>query len=97
MEAEAGKYKWRINLPVLEKNFVKHITRLPPTNKTFDGPTLFIGGSKSDYINVNDHEKIKQLFPAAKIQYIPGAGHWVHAEKPKEFLEMITSFINETQ
>lgn len=97
VEAETGKYKWRVNLPILERDFGTHITRFPPTDKTFDGPTLFIGGEQSDYIQVEDHEKIKALFPAAKIQYIPGAGHWVHSEKPKEFLDLITSFINEPQ
>ncbi|XP_015522304.1 protein ABHD11 [Neodiprion lecontei] len=97
VEAKDGKYKWRLNLPVLEKHFNSDISRFPATDKTFNGPTLFIGGDKSDYITVEDHVRIKRLFPEAKIQYIPGAGHWVHSEKPKEFLDIITSFINEAQ
>ncbi|XP_012250645.2 protein ABHD11 isoform X2 [Athalia rosae] len=97
VEAEAGKYKWRVNLPVLEKNFKTHLTKFPATTSQFMGPTLFIGGSQSDYINVDDHDKIKKMFPAAKIQYISGAGHWVHSEKSQEFLDLITSFINEVQ
>lgn len=97
VEAEPGKYKWRVNLPVLEKNFISNIAKFPTTGKTYGGPTLFIGGEKSDYIRSDDHNKIRAQFPKAKIEYIPGAGHWVHSEKPKEFLDLITSFINETQ
>jgi pimeloyl-ACP methyl ester carboxylesterase len=40
-----------------------------------------------------DHEEIKRLFPAAKFVTIPGAGHWVHADKPNELLLVMKEFI----
>ena len=61
--------------------------------KTYDGPTLFIGGSESDYIPVHEHEEIKEIFPAAEFKYIDGAGHWVHSQKPVPFQEMIVKFL----
>lgn len=96
VEAETGKYKWRINLPALEQNFATKIAVFPDVgNKTFNGPTLFLGGSNSDYIRIEDHAAIKKLFPAAEFHYVIGAGHWVHADKPTEFLTSLTTFVNQ--
>lgn len=96
VESEPGKYKWRINLPVLEDSFpTKIATFTHEKNKIYNGPTLFIAGSESDYIKESDHPFIKKIFPSAKFHYIAGAGHWVHADKPTEFLDCLTNFINE--
>ncbi|KAJ8680874.1 hypothetical protein QAD02_016661 [Eretmocerus hayati] len=96
VESEPGKYKWRINLPVLEDSFSTRIAEFPrEKDRTFNGPTLFIGGTESDYITEKDHPFIRKIFPTAKFHYITGAGHWVHADKPVEFLETLTAFVNE--
>ena len=57
------------------------------------GPTLFIGGADSDYIPVVDHDLIRELFSEAKFKYISGAGHWVHSQKPREFLDCLLEFL----
>ncbi|XP_031835129.1 sn-1-specific diacylglycerol lipase ABHD11 [Nomia melanderi] len=96
VEADVGKYKWRINLPVLEQNFLTQIAVFPYVkSKVYKGPTLFVGGGLSDYIKVEDHNKIKQLFPSGKFIYINGANHWVHADKPTEFVNTVVNFINQ--
>ena len=41
-----------------------------------------------------DYPEIKRRFPSSTITHIPGAGHWVHSEKPKEFLDIASKFIN---
>ena len=61
---------------------------------SFDGTTLFIAGSKSDYITEEDHELIREHFPKALIASVKDAGHWVHAEKPKELGEMVMEFLS---
>ena len=33
------------------------------------------------------------MFPAATFVTVPGAGHWVHADKPNELLEILQEFI----
>ena len=63
------------------------------TNSLLQGPTLFIGGADSDYIPVADHDLIKELFTEAEFQYVSGAGHWVHSQKPKEFLDCLLEFV----
>ena len=41
----------------------------------------------------SEKDNIRKLFPAAEFIWIPGAGHWVHSEKPKEFLEAVCPFL----
>ncbi|KOX71664.1 Abhydrolase domain-containing protein 11 [Melipona quadrifasciata] len=95
VEADNGKFKWRVNLPVLEKNFAQIAVFPDVGSKMYNGSTLFIGGSNSDYIKIEDHDKIKKLFPSASFIYINGADHWVHADKPTEFLKTTIDFINQ--
>ena len=85
-------FEWRLNLDVLEKN-AHEIGRALDQGDVYNGQTLFIGGAKSDYIKPDDHILIMNHFPKAKIKMIAGAGHWVHAEKPKELLGLVNDFI----
>ncbi|XP_076176752.1 sn-1-specific diacylglycerol lipase ABHD11 isoform X2 [Ptiloglossa arizonensis] len=95
VETDNGKYKWRVNLPVLEQNFESQIAVFPRIeSKVYRGPTLFIGGANSDYIKIEDQPKIMKLFPSSQFIYISGANHWVHADKPTEFLKIAVNFIN---
>ncbi|XP_017782024.1 PREDICTED: protein ABHD11 [Nicrophorus vespilloides] len=90
-----GSFAWRINIQALVANFKNNIAAFPSTNDlTFGGPVLFVGGGASDYIQKNDHRQIKKIFPAAKFHYIDGAGHWLHSEKPAEFLKTTLDFLN---
>jgi len=85
--------RWGINLDGIH-NFFKESIAFPDMSGTsWEGPTLFLGGGQSDYISLADHEEIKKQFPVAEFQYVAEAGHWVHSEKPKEFLEKIVKFI----
>ncbi len=86
-------YAWQINLPALKAG-LSDLHGFPDfTGKSYDGPVLFVGGEKSDYILPDHHGLIGELFPASDIQSIPGAGHWVHAEKPAEVTAAIRTFM----
>jgi len=87
------KLQWRFNLPVLTKNYEDIVTR-PIKFGVFEGQTLFVAGGKSHYILPQDQFMIKQQFPKAGIKVIEGAGHWIHAEKPKEFFKVVMEFLN---
>ena len=49
----------------------------------------------SDYILDSDEDIIRDYFPKAKIATISKAGHWLHAENPKEFIEVTSKWLNE--
>ncbi|MDX1781299.1 MAG: alpha/beta fold hydrolase [Thalassovita sp.] len=85
--------RWRLNLDALEKNMDK-ILSFPRIEGHFDGPTLFLSGAESDYVKRDYRPVIKAYFPNAKFAKIPGAGHWLHAEKPREFEAAVRAFLN---
>jgi pimeloyl-ACP methyl ester carboxylesterase len=89
---EPGQLAFRFNLPVFNKK-IEEIGVALPENAVFSKPTLFIRGGKSDYILNEDFENLKKHFPDSTIETIPDAGHWLHAENPKMFYEMASSFL----
>ncbi|XP_050353015.1 protein ABHD11-like [Nymphalis io] len=90
-------YTWQVNIPALKENFKEHIANFPDNIKglQYVGPTLFIGGSLSNYIGLNDLPKIQEYFPSAQLTYIEDAGHWVHIQKPDTFHKVICKFLVE--
>ena len=92
-----GKVGWRVNLDAIHRAFVSDIVNFPfdkfESIVSFDKPSLFIGGADSEYLPVHDHPDILELFPRAQFFYIPGAGHWVHAQKPTEFIDVVLKFL----
>lgn len=89
--AEEGKYEWKFNLRTLFQDYAE-ITKAITSKFTFDKPTLFLKGGLSLYIRDVDEAEIKTLFPESTIQTIENAGHWLHADKPKEFSDAVLSF-----
>lgn len=89
------KFSWRINLKQITKS-LSSISQFPDSFKASPCrlPSLFLGGSESNYIRSIHNASIYEHFPAAEITMIEGAGHWLHAEKPNEFLKEVNSFIN---
>ncbi|RDX57440.1 alpha/beta-hydrolase [Lentinus brumalis] len=63
-----------------------------PGERTFEGPTLFIKGTKSKYINRHNIDTAKAFFPKMVLEELD-AGHWVHSERPNEFKALVTNFI----
>lgn len=85
--------RWLLNLDVLAAEMPK-IMGFPDLEGTWDGPTLFLSGASSDYVLPEHRTKIRALFPSARFAKIPGAGHWLHAEKPREFEAAVRTFLN---
>lgn len=92
LDLKAAPPQWRLNLDVLEAEMAK-IVGWPETQGQFAGPVLFLTGAESHYVKPEYREKIRQLFPSARFAKIPGAGHWLHAEKPREFEETVRVFL----
>lgn len=83
---------FRFNLHVLT-NAIEVIGTALPYDSTFQKPTLFLKGDKSDYILDSDWGLILHHFPSASVVTIPNAGHWLHAENPKEFYYNTLQFL----
>jgi esterase len=86
------KLQWRINLPALKANYPA-IRQAVCESALYNGPCLFIRGERSDYIRDDDVEHIKVHFTNAQFASLP-TGHWVHAEQPQAFIEVVAQFLN---
>ncbi len=84
--------RWRLNLDVLEAEMPKIVGWLEVSGR-FSGRTLFVTGADSVYVRPENRAGILSLFPAARFVRIAGAGHWLHAEKPREFEETVRVFL----
>ena len=59
----------------------------------FEKQALFLRGTNSDYIQLEDHKDIQKYFPKSTIVDIPKAGHWLHVENPIDFFEAVSNFM----
>jgi esterase len=90
---EDNTFAWRMNLPAIEAH-IEEVGKETRAEVPFLHPTLFIRGANSRYIKPEqDRVLIEQLFPVARIETIADAGHWVHAEKPRELFDLVVDFI----
>lgn len=85
-------HRWRFNLAVLRKE-MDRLVGFPDIDGRFDGPALFLSGGASDYVRPAHRDRIKTLFPKAVLAKLPGAGHLLHADRPKEFLAAVSAFL----
>jgi len=89
---EKGLLAYRFNLQSLTENN-SEVGKALPSFTTFDGETLFLAGGNSGYITESEVPMIKAHFPKATIKTIANVGHWLHAEKPKAFYELVMRFL----
>jgi len=89
---DIAEKKWKLNLDVLEAEMPR-ILDWPEFPGQFDGPALFLSGGDSAYVQRGYRDAIRGLFPKARFASIPGAGHWLHADKPAETEAAIRAFL----
>ena len=85
--------RWKLNLDVLAAEMSKIIS-FPDDIAPTDVPTLFLSGSASDYVKADHRDLIREKFTTAKFAKLPQAGHWLHAEKPREFQAAVAAFLS---
>ena len=88
-----GSFKWKINLALLFENYDNISEGLEHKDPIYI-PSLFVNGSKSDYVNEEDKIFIRKIFPNTTFVTIQGAGHWLHADKPTELKNILVDFIS---
>ena len=91
---EDKKLAWRFNLKTLSEKYSEFVSNAIKYGE-FSGKTLFISGEKSNYILPQDEFQIKQQFPNSSAVTIKNAGHWVQAENPKDFNELVKDFLSQ--
>ena len=87
---ETKELTWKFNVDALWEHYNKILT-FPEVLKPYRQSATFIRGGKSNYITEKHWESTKMIFPRAKLRTIESAGHWLHAEQPKDFFDMVTA------
>jgi pimeloyl-ACP methyl ester carboxylesterase len=87
-------FKWKINPGALVRNIDKIMPELK-SEKRYTKAALFIRGGASDYILDTDIPAIKEHFPQARIETIEGASHWLHADNPMAFRQLVQEFLEQ--
>ncbi|MBN2347559.1 MAG: alpha/beta fold hydrolase [Bacteroidales bacterium] len=93
-----GGFFWSLNIKAIEKNFDFIFDVCDNDLAILSGsapsmPVLFVKGELSNYVVESDYEKIHEIFPNSAIKIISGTGHWLHAEKPEEFIKIVSEFL----
>ncbi len=90
---DIDRKRWRLNLDVLDAE-MDRITGWPRIDAEAGHPALFLSGDDSDYVGRDGRANARTHFPAARFAKILGAGHWLHAEKPREFEAAVRAFLD---
>lgn len=91
---DAKALKFRIPIKVLASS-LDYMADFPfrdPDKARYEGPTLFVRGTKSHYVADEALPLIGRFFPRFELLDIE-SGHWVISEKPEEFRRGVVDFL----
>ncbi|MFZ4398403.1 MAG: alpha/beta fold hydrolase [Bacteroidales bacterium] len=84
---------WRFNLKAIFDN-MDAIFESIRSSQQFNKPAFFIRGKQSDYVTDDDFAQIQKNFPQAILKTISNAGHWVQADEPQLFMDVLQDFLS---
>jgi esterase len=93
LSRDSDGFAWKINLPVITKD-IENVGEALPEGANFDGPTLFLAGANSNYIQQKDMADMEAYFPNYELEFVADAGHWLHAEQPHAVVVEMRKFLN---
>ncbi len=86
-------FRWKLNLAVISEQ-IANVGEATVPSSGISIPTLFIRGTKSDYVEEKDIAEIPKYFTNAQFATIENAGHWLHAEQPQAFMDQVMAFLH---
>jgi esterase len=89
---ESG-FKWQINLEALHASLPTIRQNSFRDGDRYEGPSLLVVGGKSDFIEEGDLEHMSKWLPQIESVTVPNAGHNVHVEDRKGFLEALNKWL----
>jgi esterase len=87
---------WRIGLGEIVAAFGEIEGWDAPVDARYSGPTLFVAGATSRYIQPEHRPIIRSWFPSARFVTLKNAGHWLHADNPSGFIAVVEAFLTMT-
>lgn len=96
LDLKAQPPQWRLNLPVLRAR-MPGITGWPGNvpKRRFEGPAMALIGARSDYVEADGQEALRDWFPQIRVVALKDAGHWMHADAPEAVAATLAAFLGE--
>lgn len=94
--SDDGSYYWRNDVDAIRSNYF-HLIGANRADTQFDKPVLFVKGEYSDYLRTEFTPEVVKRFPRAEVKVLSGTAHWLHAEKPKLFAQLVQKFLSENK
>jgi pimeloyl-ACP methyl ester carboxylesterase len=69
--------------------------RLVEPLRDLDPDTLVVFGATDVYIPVEQAERQRRVFPRARVEILPGVGHWAWLEQPDRVAGFVVPFLRE--
>lgn len=91
--ASKEQWYWQMNLPVIAENLPTLGDWPPAEGRSWDGPVLWMGGGNSPYVLDEYHPAMQELFAQVRRVTVKNCGHWVHADQPSVFVQVLKSFL----
>ena len=86
-------WRWRVNWAAIQ-NEMEELTGFESISDwRIELPSLFLHGTRSDYVGEAEVEIIRRHFTRVEIAALDGAGHWLHAEQPEAFVDACLDFL----
>ena len=89
--SEPNRY-WQFNVQSIHSHYA-NIMGWPFSSEQYCSQTLFIKGATSSYLLPEHQTSVQHHFPKAKAHIMNGCGHWLHAEKPEQFHQIVHRFL----
>ena len=94
LKREQGGFQWKLGLEEIAASLPKLLDAPQGKFDAFDGPSLFVGGSHSEFLHPKHHPHVRRVFPQSRIVMLKEAGHWLHVEKTLPFQITVRGFMN---
>jgi len=93
-ELENGNLDWRFSKFGVLETLREGLTRSRWKEiELLQKPTLLIRGENSEDLTREVYNQVLNTNKVIKGIEVPGVGHWVHAERPEEFSEILSNFL----
>jgi pimeloyl-ACP methyl ester carboxylesterase len=89
---DGERYAWKLNFPALRRQMPAILGFDVEGHADAAMPALFLYGDQSEYAVAASRDAVLERFPGAVLRALPGAHHWLHAEKPAEVLAELRSW-----
>ena len=92
--AGGSAWQWQMNLALLDDQLGEMGDWPDHFPQPYNGPTLWIAGAESRYVQPEYASAMRTLFPGARLVTIKNAGHWVHSDQPEIFVAVLRRFLS---